>query len=70
MVAFGQQLIASPGEVTDAHIDELCAHGYSDEHIAEVIGLGSLPLLTCRDSAQETRSTRRPDRSRERRALA
>jgi hypothetical protein len=46
MVAFGQQLIAAPGEVTNARIDELRSHGDSDEQIAEVIGLVSLQLPT------------------------
>ena len=46
MVAYGQQLIAAPGEVTDAQIDELRAHGYTDEQITEVVGLVSVQLLT------------------------
>jgi uncharacterized peroxidase-related enzyme len=46
MVAFGQQVIVAPGEVTDAQIDALRAHGYSDEQIAEVVGLVALQLLT------------------------
>jgi len=46
MVAFGQQVIAAPAEVTDAQVDELRAFGYSDEQIAEVVGLVSLQLLT------------------------
>jgi uncharacterized peroxidase-related enzyme len=46
MVAYGQQVIVAPGEVTDAQIDELRAHGYTDEQIAEVVGLVSLQLLT------------------------
>jgi uncharacterized peroxidase-related enzyme len=46
MVAFSQQVIAAPGEVTDAQIDELRAHSYTDEQIAEVVGLVSLQLLT------------------------
>jgi uncharacterized peroxidase-related enzyme len=46
MVAFGQQVIAAPAEVTDAQVDELRALGYSDEQIAEVVGLVSLQLLT------------------------
>jgi uncharacterized peroxidase-related enzyme len=46
MVAFGQQVIAAPGDVTDAQIDELRAHGYTDEQIADVVGLVSLQLLT------------------------
>jgi uncharacterized peroxidase-related enzyme len=46
MVAFGQQLIAAPSEVSDQQIDELRGFGYSDEQIAEVVGLVSLQLLT------------------------
>jgi uncharacterized peroxidase-related enzyme len=46
MVAYGQQVIVAPGEVTDAQIDELRAHGYTDEQIAEVVGLVALQLLT------------------------
>ena len=46
LVAFGQHLIAAPAEVTDAQIDELRALGYTDEQIAEVVGLASLQLLT------------------------
>jgi uncharacterized peroxidase-related enzyme len=46
MVAFGQQVIVAPGEVTDVQIDALRAHGYSDEQIAEVVGLVALQLLT------------------------
>jgi uncharacterized peroxidase-related enzyme len=46
MVAFGQQVIAAPAEVTDEQIDELREHGYTDEQIAEVVGLVSLQLLT------------------------
>jgi uncharacterized peroxidase-related enzyme len=46
MVAFGQQVIAGPGDVTDAQIDELRGHGYADEQIAEVVGLVALQLLT------------------------
>lgn len=46
MVAFGQQVIVAPGEVTDDQIAGLRAHGYSDEQIAEVVGLVALQLLT------------------------
>ena len=46
MVAFGQQVIAAPSEVTDEQFDELRELGYSDEQIAEVVGLVSLQLLT------------------------
>jgi len=46
MVAFGQQLIAAPSEVSDPQVDELRAFGYSDEQVAEVVGLVSLQFLT------------------------
>jgi uncharacterized peroxidase-related enzyme len=46
MVAFGQQVIAAPAEVTDEQIDDLRGHGYSDEQIAEVVGLVALQQLT------------------------
>jgi uncharacterized peroxidase-related enzyme len=46
IVAYGLQVIAAPGEVSDAQIDELRGHGYTDEQIAEVVGLVSLQLLT------------------------
>jgi uncharacterized peroxidase-related enzyme len=46
IVAFAQQVLASPAEIGDADIDQLRAHGYRDEQIAEVAGLVSLQLLT------------------------
>ena len=46
MVAFGQQVFAAPAEVTDEQFDELRELGYSDEQIAEVVGLVSLQLMT------------------------
>ena len=46
IVAFGQQIIAAPAEIGDDEIDELRLHGYTDEQIAEVVGLVSLQLLT------------------------
>jgi alkylhydroperoxidase family enzyme len=46
MVAFGQQVIAAPAEVTDEQVDELRELGYTEEQIAEVVGLVSLQLLT------------------------
>jgi uncharacterized peroxidase-related enzyme len=46
IVAFGQQVIAAPAEISDEEIDELRAFGYRDEQIAEVVGLVSLQLLT------------------------
>jgi AhpD family alkylhydroperoxidase len=46
MVALGRQVIARPGDITDAQIDALRGHGYTDEQIAEVPGLVALQLLT------------------------
>jgi uncharacterized peroxidase-related enzyme len=46
IVAFGQQVLAAPADVSDADVDGLRAYGYSDEQIAEVVGLVSLQLLT------------------------
>ena len=46
IVAFAQQVLASPAEIGDADIDDLRARGYRDEQIAEVAGLVSLQLLT------------------------
>ena len=46
IVAFGQQVIAAPAEIGDADVDRLREHGYSDEQIAEVVGIVSLMLLT------------------------
>jgi AhpD family alkylhydroperoxidase len=46
LVAYGQQLIAAPGEVTDEQVTGLREYGYSDEQIAEVVALVALQLLT------------------------
>ena len=46
IVAFGQQVIAAPAEITDADLERLRTHGYTDERIAEVVGIVSLMLLT------------------------
>ena len=46
LVAYGQQLIAAPGEVTDAQVDGLRAYGYTNEQIAEVVALVALQQLT------------------------
>lgn len=46
IVAFAQQVLAGPGEIRDADVDGLRAHGYRDEQIAEVAGLVALQLLT------------------------
>ena len=46
LVAFGQQVIAAPAEITDRDVDELRELGWSDEQIADVVGLAALNLLT------------------------
>ena len=46
LVAYGQQLIAAPGEVSDAQVAELREYGYSDEQIAEVVALVALQQLS------------------------
>jgi uncharacterized peroxidase-related enzyme len=46
LVAFAQQVLAAPAEITDEQIDELRGLGYDDEQIAEVVGLVSLQFLT------------------------
>ena len=46
MVTFGQTVIAAPSDVTDEQLADLHAFGYSDEQIAEVVGLVSLQLMT------------------------
>ena len=46
LVAYGQQLIAAPGEVTDEQVTGLREYGYTDEQIAEVVALVALQLLT------------------------
>jgi uncharacterized peroxidase-related enzyme len=46
IVAFGQQVIAAPGEVDDDQVEELRSFGYTDEQIAEVVGVVALQLLT------------------------
>ena len=46
LVAFGQQVIAAPGDVTDAQIADLRDLGYSDEQIGEVVALVALQHLT------------------------
>ena len=46
IVAFGQQVIAAPAEISDDDIERLRTHGYRDEQIAEVVGIVSLMLLT------------------------
>jgi uncharacterized peroxidase-related enzyme len=46
IVAFGQQVLAAPADITDKDVDRLRADGYSDEQIGEVVGIVSLMLLT------------------------
>ena len=46
VVAFAQQVLATPAEIGDADFERLRAHGYRDEQIAEVAGLVGLQLLT------------------------
>ena len=46
IVAFAQQVLAGPAEISDADIGRLHEHGYRDEQIAEVTGLVALQLLT------------------------
>lgn len=46
IVAFGQQASAAPAEITDEQVHELRELGYSDEQIAEVVGLVALNVLT------------------------
>ena len=46
IVAFAQQVLAAPAEVTDEQVEELRFLGYTDEQIAEVVGLVSLQLIT------------------------
>jgi uncharacterized peroxidase-related enzyme len=46
MVAFGQQVLAAPAEITDDEVDELRRLGYSDEQIAEVPALVALNVMT------------------------
>lgn len=46
LVAYAQQLVAAPAEITDEHVDGLRASGYTDEQIAEVVALVALQQLT------------------------
>jgi len=46
IVAFALQILTAPGDIGDADVERLREHGYSDEQIAEVVGLVSLQLLT------------------------
>lgn len=46
LVAFAQQVVAAPSEVTDDDVERLRRHGWRDEQIAEVVGLAALNVLT------------------------
>ena len=46
LVAFGQQVVAAPSEISDPDMDELRRVGWRDEQIADVVGLAALNLLT------------------------
>ena len=46
IVAFGQQVIAAPSEITDNDVENLKTLGWRDEQIADVVGLVALNLLT------------------------
>jgi AhpD family alkylhydroperoxidase len=46
VIAFALQVLSSPADVTDADVEALRGQGYSDEQIAEVVGLVALQLLT------------------------
>ncbi|WP_231864016.1 hypothetical protein [Brevibacterium ravenspurgense] len=39
-------MYCEPTSITDAQIDELRAHGYSNREIADVVGVVSLNILT------------------------
>ena len=46
IVAFGQQVAVAPAEVSDEQVEQLRELGYSDEQLAEVVGLVALNVLT------------------------
>ena len=46
IIAFALQVLSSPADITDADVEGLRAHGYSDEQIAEVVALVALQFLT------------------------
>lgn len=46
MIQLGLQVYREPASITDAQIDELRAHGYSNREIADVVGIVSLNILT------------------------
>ncbi len=46
IVAFGQQVVAAPAEISDGDVEGLRASGYRDVQIADVVGLVALNVLT------------------------
>ena len=46
IIAFAQQVAASPSEIGDADVDGLHELGWSDEQIADVVGLVALNVMT------------------------
>ena len=46
IIGFALQVLSSPADISDADVDGLRAHGYTDEQIAEVVALVALQLLT------------------------
>ena len=46
IIAFALQVLSAPADITDADVNGLRGHGYSDEQIGEVVGLVALQLLT------------------------
>lgn len=63
MVTFGQHVFAAPSETTDDQVDELRDLGYTDEQIAEVVGLVALNVLTRRLQPGRRDSPTRKERS-------
>jgi AhpD family alkylhydroperoxidase len=45
-IGFALQVLSSPADISDADVDGLRGHGYSDEQISEVVALVALQLLT------------------------
>src|SRR5688500_8008542 len=70
IVAFAQQVLAGPAEITDADIGRLHEHGYRDEQIAEVTGLVALQLLTGASTSSRASTPRLRSCRRSRRATA
>jgi alkylhydroperoxidase family enzyme len=46
IIGFALQVLSSPAYISDADVDGLRGHGYSDEQIAEVVALVALQLMT------------------------